>query len=224
MGVPSKQNVLKEIERRGGILEFSQEENERSCVWSICFIHDADLQGFDFSLLNRCPELEWLIVSMHSEVGDDSILRLKDLVHLRYVRLSGTSIGDRAVKHLAALSSKLNYIDLYGTHISDTSASVLAKCPDLEDIVLQDTAITDTALSALANCPVLESLDVSWTHVTGAGIMCLKDVKTLETITFGGIRLNELQQNDLRRAFEDMQYEAFDGGSNGGRLHRVVRK
>ncbi|CDI73925.1 Leucine-rich repeat protein 11, LRR11, related [Eimeria praecox] len=65
---------------------------------------------------------------------------------------------------LANAKATLEFLDLRGTAIDDSSAQVFAELHNLQVLVLADTAVTTTTVSAVVDgCPKLQMLDISCT-------------------------------------------------------------
>lgn len=103
-----------------------------------------------------------------SDISDDDLpelaRQLGSLSQLRTLRLAGTHITDRGVKHLCGLDS-------------------------VEELDLSHTDISDAALDQLVCLPNIEYLDVSYTKVTAKGIGRLDRAPNLRMVALDGIGL-----------------------------------
>lgn len=99
----------------------------------------------------------------------DSLLgRISKLTRLKYLDLSGSPITDDGLRHLARLD-QLEHLNLSCTQISDKGLSVLQHLPLLRTLELyHQQRITDAGISSLTGCGQLEHVNLMGTQ-TGDG-------------------------------------------------------
>lgn len=100
----------------------------------------------------------------HGQHEQSSSQRREKVVSgVKFLSLAGCSeMKDFNV--LAASGQALEFLDLRGTAIDDSSAPVFASLPNLQVLVLANTAVTTVTVSAILDgCPRLQMLDLSST-------------------------------------------------------------
>lgn len=97
-----------------------------------------------------------------------------DALHcLRSLAVTNTSVGQTTFRHLAGLS-RLEWLDLQDTPLTDGAVRHLSAFSHLERLNLLNTKITDASLPHLARFTRLKWLNVGGTGVTAAGLAYLK--------------------------------------------------
>jgi hypothetical protein len=107
-----------------------------------------------------------------SSAGLKSLSGLKSLARLQVGWTK--DVGNEALPVLSPLS-KLEYLGLGGTKVTDDGMPALAAFANLKELHLMETAVTDRGLEALAACKSLEKIQLNKkTKVTPQGIEALK--------------------------------------------------
>ncbi len=99
--------------------------------------------------------------------------KLKGLTKLEWIYLSNTQITDAGLVHLKGLT-KLKELWLEDTQITDAGLVHLKGLTKLEGLLLSKTKITDAGLVHLKGLTKLEYLILGHTQITDAGIQELK--------------------------------------------------
>src|SRR5262249_45041397 len=112
------------------------------------------------------------------------------LARLRVLTVSGTKIGNDAVKTLLQFSA-LEAIDLSQTGITLKGVEQLVKAKRLRVLKLPGTAGGDAAIHALKSHPRLWQLDLSGSDITDRGVVDICNMKALRHLC-----LNQSQITD----------------------------
>ena len=107
-----------------------------------------------------------------TNAGVKSLAGLKNLTRLQ---LGWTKdVGDAAIPALSPLS-KLEFLGLGGTNVTDDGIPALASLAGLKEVHLMATAVTDQGFAALAACKSLETVQINKKNkITAQGIEALK--------------------------------------------------
>lgn len=98
----------------------------------------------------------------------NSFFLLGHLDVITHLDLSGSSILDDSVEHIASIGANLRYLNLSTTRVSSTGVGILAgHLPNLESLVLAVTSIDDTAISYIGMMPSLKVVDLNSTGIKG---------------------------------------------------------
>ncbi|KAF3615458.1 putative endoglucanase 6-like [Capsicum annuum] len=82
--------------------------------------------------------------------------------------LSGTSVGDESVEHIALVGQNLHHLNLSRTKLSSAGLGTLAGfVPNLETLLLSYTAIDDSAIPFMSTMPLLKCINLSGTNIRG---------------------------------------------------------
>jgi Leucine-rich repeat (LRR) protein len=138
--------------------------------------------------LGNCPTLRYVTLSGGTIVDEDlsHIARLADLEQLR---LEDVAITDAGLKHLFSLK-KLKTLALNHTNVTGAGLEQL-KWMELDWFHLNGSPVTDAGLSQIANLKRVGALDLSDTQVTSAGLEHLIRLNGLR-----GLWLNNTQADD----------------------------
>jgi internalin A len=109
-----------------------------------------------------------------TSITDQGVAHLARLERLEVLGLQGTAITDAGLATVKLLRS-LKMLILDGTSIGDAGISNLAAMPELRHLSLNDTAITDAAMSSIASCDKLELLSLANTAIGDPGVEMLAD-------------------------------------------------
>ena len=152
-------------------------------------LRDARLGGAAPRVGQGFPELEYLTIKNATELSDEAFVSLGPLAGLNHAVLDGTTIGDRAVKHLANCQN-LNLLSLVGTRVTDASLTEFRKLADraLSQLDLEGTAVTDRGLAALAGSELM-SLSLDRTAVTDEGVREIAGMRGLDFLSLRDSRV-----------------------------------
>lgn len=117
---------------------------------------------------------------------------------------------DDAVLARVGKQSKLEWLDLARTPITDKGLSFLKATRSLRQLTLDGVPITDASMAWIAFNRELEEVDLSNTRVTGTGVQPLAKLKKLETLWLSNTAVGDeivpvLQQMD------SLTFVALDG-------------
>lgn len=96
--------------------------------------------------------------------------------------VSALSITDSILQWLPALKKQLIWLRLDDPSIGDAAMKHVAACTSLTKLQLNNTAITDAGLAQLTTLTQLESLNLVGTKITAQGISQLKALKNLKRL------------------------------------------
>ncbi len=106
--------------------------------------------------------------------------------HVDWLQVSargrGPAFGDAQLEALLPVATHVLWMDLGGTALTDTGASLLTRFPHLTRLHLDRTAITDAGLDALRGLEHLEYVNVFATTVTDAGLGVLQQLSPLRVV------------------------------------------
>ncbi len=145
---------------------------------------EALLQGQDEPqrIGPQLPDVPFQVVTINLEssatVDDDGLRNLLGLSRLHYLSLYATKVSNRGLEHVASLTS-LRALDLHRTHISDAALQLLSRLRRLESLSLHHTAITDAGVAHLGGLTELHSLNLSHTRVSDDGLARLTGLTKL---------------------------------------------
>ena len=105
-----------------------------------------------------------------SQVTDDGLIPLLRHKTLKYLELTGTSVGNRGVKHLAG--HPLQILNLSSTRVTDDCMDTVGSFKQLHTLLLDGTSVSDTGMARLKGLP-LRHLSLQGTGVSDAGIAAL---------------------------------------------------
>ncbi len=134
--------------------------------------------------LKRTPSVTELSFQQARAFSDAGLADLKDLNHLRKLRIHGTKVTDEGMRHLKGMA-KLEELMLSDTRVTDKGLSNLKGLKNLKEIDLGtlygQADITDAGLAELS-LGNLNRLQINGTKITDAGLALLKDSKNLSVL------------------------------------------
>ncbi|MES2997454.1 MAG: c-type cytochrome domain-containing protein [Verrucomicrobiota bacterium] len=83
-----------------------------------------------------------------SKITDASVAKLKDVAHLRLLRLAETDVTDAAIDNIIAIK-ELESLNLYGTRVTDAGVVKLATLPKLKSLYLWRTPVSPAVVEEL---------------------------------------------------------------------------
>lgn len=140
---------------------------------------DRDIGEVGLRHLAALSKLELLELS--GPIEDPSMKGLGGLVGLRTLRLAHPQIDDRIAPQLAKLT-RLQWLDLGDTKITDDGLSGLSGLTELRTLHLHHTRITNRGLAQLAKLTALEELTLHSTDLVDAGVTHLAALQRLHTL------------------------------------------
>ncbi len=169
-----------------------------------------DLSANYFFCLNYFPELQSIDFSSSEQITNAGLERLRGIKTLKAINLSGckqisgfgmsylrllplletisvrsTSVSDRGLEFLSALTN-LHTLHLdWCTRITDSGMNALTKIKSLQVLNLQwCERISDSGMKNLVNLPQLRVLDVSSNkHISNTGLLNLSGLRCLQSLT-----------------------------------------
>jgi hypothetical protein len=130
--------------------------------------------------LGACRQLQTFSAN-GTDVDDDTLRSIAQCSRLRYVHLADTAVTDRSLDGLSRLPDLMR-LDLSGTDVTEKGIRRLTGCSNLHTIHLDGTRVSDDAVAALAALPNLQNLSLARTRVTDASLQALLKTKSLRSL------------------------------------------
>lgn len=140
--------------------------------------------------------LSWTCVSRKG------LEHLKGLTELRFLRLPV-----RALRHLNKEMTRLFYLGLSGTKLSDQGMLELRRLPCLEILDLSETEVDDRCLLELRHLRCLQKLILSASQISSKTVHCLKQLPALECLSVIG-KCPKFR-DELIRAMEERKVRTY---------------
>jgi cellulose synthase/poly-beta-1,6-N-acetylglucosamine synthase-like glycosyltransferase/Leucine-rich repeat (LRR) protein len=150
-------------------------------------LENTPITGAGFGQLKGLGQLTALNLNK-TRVGDSALRQLGKLPRLQRLQLSSTRVADGGLTHILASSGQLNYLDLFGTNITDAGLASLQNKQGLQALFLGGTQTSDLGLSYFKKLNNLQILDLEGTQITDAGLQHLKGMK-LVSLKLGKTRI-----------------------------------
>ncbi len=156
-------------------------------------VHGIPVRDDDLAALAGLTSLQTLGL-FSTKITDAGLAHLQGLVGLQTLRLDGNAITGAGLVHFRGMTNlnmlslcltqvadlkplvgltKLQFLYLLKTPITDSGLAPVAKSVNLRNLILQDTAITDAGLSPLRKLSKLDVLDLTQTRITDTGLAAL---------------------------------------------------
>lgn len=157
--------------------------------------------GYEPDYVDR-PLVRWLerrlgmeyfrdVTSLDIRQPDPAVLKeLERLGQLEFLRLEGDQFTDDDLAYVAQCS-RLKYLYIAKTPITDAGMLHLRRLRELEYVDLSGTKITDTGLAELKDSTELRELNLNETRITGAGLEHLKGLPQLVALYLNGTKLGD---------------------------------
>jgi thioredoxin-dependent peroxiredoxin len=219
----AKDKAVSRLTQLGGQLFYDGAGDVVGVLFSDVIFHDDDFGSFasfpklqSLSLMD-CKASDKILDQIHginsleeltlwgTQITDEGMKQLKDLIKLRKLDIHATKIGDAGLQNIAGFKS-LQFLNLLGTKITDNGCAHLKNLTQLRELSLvqtqvgdrgieqltelrnlrklemEDTKITDVGLRFIAQSQELELLSLHRTGVTDEGLRHLKSLKKLTTL------------------------------------------
>jgi len=128
---------------------------------AIAGLHDLQVLHVD-SLDSR---LDGSIRRSPNAIGDEGLLYLTTLRHLRHLSLRGCGLTEAGACYLSCLD-RVETLDLSESTLADACMPYLSQMKQLTTLFLQTTHISDAAVEYFAELPNLRYLDVTGTRMS----------------------------------------------------------
>jgi len=133
----------------------------------------------DFAVLSELSDLPELSIDCE-EMSDEWIAYLKGLHRLHYLGIRDANITGEGLRYLT--TTELNYLDLRGSRITDDGLKQIARFSRLIFLKLAETHITDAGLVHLHGLQALQTLVLRGTKITDAGLCNLGPLHNLSVL------------------------------------------
>ena len=142
-------------------------------------LENTTITGAGFGKLNGLGKLALLNLNK-TRVSDSALRQLGKLPKLIRLELSSSRVSDGGLREILESAPLLQYVDLFGTSITDSSLALLKNKPGLVNLFIGGTQTTDAGISNLQNLPTLQHLDLEGTQITDAGLQYLQGKKLFD--------------------------------------------
>ncbi|MBT4864400.1 MAG: DUF1080 domain-containing protein, partial [Planctomycetaceae bacterium] len=161
-----------------------------------------NLTEVDLANVARFPSLNILYLD-DAQLTDKMLRHIGGLRTLARLRLSGCDIGGKELGELLKGLTKLSWLALDGTQVSDADLQHLSGMQSLVTLNLLNTNVTGSNLEVLAGIKSLRTLSVGGMKFTEktAALASLKKMTQLTKFgIYGGLTLTDQEEADLRAA------------------------
>jgi len=192
----------------------NQSEQERRAVAAIVAMGGNVEYGHEKGGLADPPGPPWLravlgnyffadvdTVNYPPGVGDESLVHLDGLRHLKQLHLRGTSVTDAGLVHVTR-HPELVMLELGSTSITDSGIKQLERLPNLTHLYLKHSAITDQAVETLIRFDRLEHVGLGGTLVTAEGFRKMNATLPAEGVTMPWLRAPSEKDRRIAVALE----------------------
>ncbi len=135
-----------------------------------------------------------------SSIDDTAMSHVAKLVNLTSLNLAFTKVTGKGLATVSAGATKLSYLNVDGTGVTDADLPALAALPELSELSLGDTRVTDAGMIALAKSKSLSEVSLHRTKVTDAGIVTLAGLPKLWSLTLYNLPLTDASLDALVKA------------------------
>jgi Leucine-rich repeat (LRR) protein len=148
----------------------------------------------------------------NSTYSEDEIARqLKGWRALRSVDLTGTRVGEKALRQLGELAG-VQSLDLSQTPLADSWLAHLKGLNGLRELILRTTPVGDSGLAHVAGLTSLTTLNLSNTKITNEGLGHLAKMKSLRALYLDYNRIGDEGLEPLKNlpALEELSLKRTD--------------
>jgi hypothetical protein len=124
-----------------------------------------------------------------ADPGDAGLAAVRDLGHVRWLKLANASVSDAGLRDLRDLGA-LEHLHLGGTQVAGPGLAHLRGLP-LRELILWGTPLDDAGLAHLQDLPALVVLDLRGTRVTSAGLVHLVRFRALRDLDLDDTRAGD---------------------------------
>ncbi|WP_339732848.1 hypothetical protein [uncultured Gimesia sp.] len=150
--------------------------------------------------ITRLPELKYLTL-MACQIEKSCLASLLQSQGLAYVNLVDAEFDEAELETLllSPTQETLLALTLSNCKITDTTATVLSRCRNLELLELDGTQITDQGLKMLARLPQLKVLILDHTKVTDTGVAYLSSTPNLVELSLSNTSVSDALLETLKQ-------------------------
>ena len=127
-----------------------------------------------------------------------------ELSKVTYLNLSFSKVTDEGLKDVAKLE-KLKLLYLIDTKITDTGLKEVAKLKNLSYLLLKDTKITDAGLKEVVKMKKIEKLYLEKTQITDGGLKELSKMQQLRVLRLHGTKVTDEGLAELQKALPNCE-------------------
>lgn len=128
----------------------------------------------------NCVNLQQLDLQ-ENDVCEEMFAAVENSSKLKWLSLAKTSVSDKDLNHLLKLKN-LEYLDVRQTKITDEGCKILAKMRSLKKLNVAFDNLTDCGVIELTALPTLQSLDLYQDCVTNRSMLKISSMKTLKAL------------------------------------------
>lgn len=128
---------------------------------------DANLKGTIPDVINELKMLQVLNLSLNEFTGDfPDLSNLSKLIHIDLQSNQIDATLDSISEDLAKMP-KLDFLDLSYNVLDGTIPSLLGRCENLRELILEENELSGTIPAEITNMKSLTNLDLNTNHLTG---------------------------------------------------------
>jgi serine/threonine protein kinase/Leucine-rich repeat (LRR) protein len=168
----------------------------------VTVVSDQGEELVDVAKTDALPGEDYVIRAINlsgvQEINDDALTPLRELAGLESLILSGTSVTDAGVLHLAGCKA-LRSLTLSDTKITAAGIAALARLPALRQLFLARTAIDRDALKLVTSLPGLTHLSLQGVALADGDIGLLTRLENLQSLDLSNTPLTDAAVDSLAR-------------------------
>jgi len=148
----------------------------------------------------RLPNLKAIFLK-GCQIEKSCLAALLQMQGLTYVNLADAEFDETELEALllGPTQETLRVLSVSNCKITDTTATVLSRCRNLEILELDGTQITDLGLKQLARLPQLRVLVLDHTPVTDAGVIYLSSTPKLVELSLSNTSASDAMLETLKQ-------------------------
>jgi hypothetical protein len=169
-------------------------------------LHQAEMGATDADLdqIVRFGTIERLDLSEQSGISDAGLAKISGLSRMQYLHLNGTTLTDDSAASLSRLA-ELRQLSLWRTRITDAGVANIRGLSKLEYLHLGGPGITDEGMRIVGSFPSLTRLLIYDSPVSDAGIRHLRNLTALRELRLVGTQITDRALAELD-AFPELTY------------------
>ncbi|MFN3150710.1 hypothetical protein [Bremerella sp.] len=157
-------------------------------------IQDSEATDQGFASLHHLSNLNMVTIVNTPGLTDKGVEHLAGRKHVEWLEFTGTSLTDKALLTLSQLQS-LQFLKICpsngGVLFTDHHAYCFENMTSLEYLDVRGTQIGDSSLQSIGKLPRLRTLDVGLSRISNEGLPYLQPLQELESLNIAGTLVNQ---------------------------------